>query len=456
MAALFDTFGKMNFSVSFNPTSAFPLDARSIFASIEGARDAASNARGVGSSDSPYYFGMALTVIDTDAGEVTMYVIEPNDAANPAAGGKLKKVGSVDLQGDDKTIAVTDGVLSLKNFGNEYNKWVSADNIIEGDYTTENLPSTSVAAFAKVGNAWYEYAVGEGWKEATREPIEAGYYEKVTGSFKAGLTPRSTARDGGGYILEWYEASDADAAGQIGDLSALKDTVNKNKAAIDILVANSETEGSVDNKIATAIAALLENDGEEGVIDSLKDLIDWVNSHEIDATQYGKDIAANKTAIANLTTLIGEIPSGSSATNIIEYINTVMATGAGVKKVEKGENGHIIITNSDDSTSDIHVYDLPVATTLELGGVKVDGVTIGINAEGVISTLNTVSTDDLTTALEGAKTEILADAAEAADEKYVAKNVISTSDTFNAEAASTTNVVSEELLAAKMTWSETM
>ena len=30
-------FGKLNFSVSFNPTSAFPLDARSYFESYESA-----------------------------------------------------------------------------------------------------------------------------------------------------------------------------------------------------------------------------------------------------------------------------------------------------------------------------------------------------------------------------------------------------------------------------------
>jgi hypothetical protein len=30
-------FGKLEFSVSFNPTSAFPLDARSYFESLESA-----------------------------------------------------------------------------------------------------------------------------------------------------------------------------------------------------------------------------------------------------------------------------------------------------------------------------------------------------------------------------------------------------------------------------------
>lgn len=41
-------FGKLNFSVSFNPTSAFPLDARSYFESYESAVSAAATAMPAG------------------------------------------------------------------------------------------------------------------------------------------------------------------------------------------------------------------------------------------------------------------------------------------------------------------------------------------------------------------------------------------------------------------------
>lgn len=455
--ALFNTFGKLNFATSLNPSSAFPLDARTMFASIEEARAAAANARGVGSTDSVYYFGMSVSVIDVTSGLATLYVINAKDPANEAAGGELSKVGSVELAGDDKTIVTDEGVLSLKNFGTEYNKWISADNIIEGDYTVDNLPSTSVAAFAKVGDAWYEYVVEEGWKEATREPNATGHYEKVTGSFKAGLTPRSVSKEGGGYILEWFEPSDTDGAGQIADLTALRDTVNKNKAAIDILLADASTDGSVDKKIADAIAALLTDEGQQDVIDSIKDLIDWVNNHQTDAIKYGTDIAANKAAINELKTLIGEIPDGSSATTIIEYINSVISTGDNVKAVAKGEvNGHIVITKSDNSTTDINVYELPVATTLELGGVKPDGVTIGVDENGVIKTLKAISADDVDTKIGTAKTEILAEAANDAAEKYLAKTAVSTSETFDEANATSDKVVSEELLVSKMNWITTM
>lgn len=57
-------FGKMNFSVSMNPTSAFPLDARQYFDSLALAKAAAATAEEVGSTNTVYYYGMRLLVDD--------------------------------------------------------------------------------------------------------------------------------------------------------------------------------------------------------------------------------------------------------------------------------------------------------------------------------------------------------------------------------------------------------
>lgn len=57
-------FGKLNFSTSFNPTSAFPLDARCYFNSLALAKAAAATAEEVGSSNTVYYYGMRLFVDD--------------------------------------------------------------------------------------------------------------------------------------------------------------------------------------------------------------------------------------------------------------------------------------------------------------------------------------------------------------------------------------------------------
>ena len=53
-------FGKLNFAVGFNRTSAFPLDANSYFESYAAAAAAVKGAAEVGSSDSAYYLGQLI------------------------------------------------------------------------------------------------------------------------------------------------------------------------------------------------------------------------------------------------------------------------------------------------------------------------------------------------------------------------------------------------------------
>ena len=66
-------FGKLNFAVGFNRTSAFPLDANSYFESYTDAVAAAANAAVVGSSDSAYYIGQLIIV--NESGKFGLYQI---------------------------------------------------------------------------------------------------------------------------------------------------------------------------------------------------------------------------------------------------------------------------------------------------------------------------------------------------------------------------------------------
>ena len=98
-------FGKLNFSVSFNPTSAFPLDARSYFETLTEAQAAATTAGEAGSSTTTYYYGQTLVVVES--GVATLYVIQPDKT--------LKAAGSAVL-GDGKSISIVDGTVSLVGF----------------------------------------------------------------------------------------------------------------------------------------------------------------------------------------------------------------------------------------------------------------------------------------------------------------------------------------------------
>ena len=79
-------FSKMNFSVSFNPTSAFPLDARSYFESYEEALAAAALAVEAGSTDGVLYFGQTVAVVENNVAQ--LFIIQP-DGSLGEIGGKI-------------------------------------------------------------------------------------------------------------------------------------------------------------------------------------------------------------------------------------------------------------------------------------------------------------------------------------------------------------------------------
>lgn len=71
-------YGKLNFSVALNPTSAFPLDARCYFNSLALAKAAAATAERVGSKDTVYYYGQRLMVDLLDGSTPKWYIIQSN------------------------------------------------------------------------------------------------------------------------------------------------------------------------------------------------------------------------------------------------------------------------------------------------------------------------------------------------------------------------------------------
>lgn len=127
-------FGKLNFSVSFNPTTAFPLDARSYFDSLESATAAAATAVEVGSSEGTYYIGQNVVVVEGST--ATMYVIQPDKTLSP--------VGSGGSSGGSYNIG---SGLKLDESTNTLSVDTATD--VEQDNTK---PITSAAVYQTVGN----------------------------------------------------------------------------------------------------------------------------------------------------------------------------------------------------------------------------------------------------------------------------------------------------------------
>ena len=142
---------------SFKRQGAFPLEAYSVFYTMDAAEAYAS-------SNPISYVGQTLAVVTANAenpavvDDVTFYIIAD-------AEGTLQEVGKA-TNGDDNTITLTDGVLSLKGFdaapnatlpqkapvyvkdeeGNDTDvvdhyelRWVAIDAIVEGDTNTKTI-----------------------------------------------------------------------------------------------------------------------------------------------------------------------------------------------------------------------------------------------------------------------------------------------------------------------------
>ena len=116
-------FGKLDFSVSFNPTSAFPIDARSYFESLNAAKLAAATAKPAGSKDSIYYYGQTLVVVENDL--ATFYIIQTDNTLVPLKRGDEPIVIAVDTKQFEYD---ENGNLSLKGFKNAVTNAVLTKN----------------------------------------------------------------------------------------------------------------------------------------------------------------------------------------------------------------------------------------------------------------------------------------------------------------------------------------
>lgn len=98
-------FGKLDFDVSLNLTAALPLDARCYFETYDAAKAAAESAEEVGSTNTIYYYGQVLVVVEKDI--ASLYIIQPNN--------ELKPLGSSD---EDFTLSVNENQFKFDENGN--------------------------------------------------------------------------------------------------------------------------------------------------------------------------------------------------------------------------------------------------------------------------------------------------------------------------------------------------
>lgn len=172
-------FGKLDFAVAFNRQTAFPLDAKSYFESLESAQTAAQSADAAGSKTTTYYFGQQIAVVES--GVATLYIIQPDKTLKEVGGkidvnenvfektsdGKLDIIGFAGAVAGAQAVKGADGKIS----------WVKPDTTtVEGLTTTVNQLSNTVNGYTDGEGAVHE---GLGTKVSTLETKVANTYTKA-------------------------------------------------------------------------------------------------------------------------------------------------------------------------------------------------------------------------------------------------------------------------------------
>ena len=112
--------GKLNFAVSFNPQTAFPLDARCYFENLNDAIAAAANAGAAGSTTTTYYYGQTLVVVDFTSKTTQLYVIQQDNTLKALGQGELDQeallvmLKAVLVDKDGNALIGSDNKLQLK------------------------------------------------------------------------------------------------------------------------------------------------------------------------------------------------------------------------------------------------------------------------------------------------------------------------------------------------------
>ena len=345
-------FGKLNFSTSFNPTSAFPIDARQYFESYSSAQAAAATAVEAGSADSVYYIGMPLVVVEDSV--ATLYVIN---------GDKTLKEAGASIQVDDKAIVVgEDGKLTLDGF---VDATTGQQPRIASDGTLEwYTPDTSSVSGLQEAVGQLQTDV-----DALESNLADNYYNKTEINSKI----TSVYKPGGSYAFASFPAASADTVGYVYDVTDA------------FVTTESFVEGAGHNYPAGTNVVVIEVAGEPtaykyDVMSGFVDLSDYVTDEELTEQLATKADASQVGSIPG--TLLSSLGAATpTATNI--SVEGTVAT--------KGEDGNY-------STTSQNVLTIVGATTEQAGlltaedKTKLNGIASGAQAN-VIEKVQVNGTD---------------------------------------------------------------
>ena len=406
-------FGTLDFAVAFNRQTAFPLDAKSYFESLELATAAAASAQEAGSSETTYYYGQTIAVVANS--KATLYVIQPDKTLKEVGGniainenvfvkdsdGTLDLLGFADAVGGAQLVKTEDGKIS----------WVKPDTT-----TVEGLSTAIASLKTTVGdeNSGLVKQVTE--NKAAIDTLNGD--KNVSGSVAYQIAQIVAGADESfdtlKEIAEWITTHKTDAATMNAQINTNKDDI----ASLKTLVGNT----AVATQIANAIDAALKDGGTDKYalaadLTSLSNEVSGIklklgdtsvaeqieaalkvngaekyalasHTHEIANVTGLQEILNKKASADDLTALENTVDNLSTQAHqhtnktILDNINEekVSAWDAGQANVIEiiKANGTALTIGADKSVN------IPAATASALGLVKVDDSTIEA-VDGVIS-----------------------------------------------------------------------
>lgn len=427
------TFGTLDFAVAFNRQTAFPLDAKSYFESLEAAQTAAASAQEAGSSETTYYYGQQIAVVES--GKATLYVIQPDKTLKEVGGnilidenafvkgndGKLSLLGFADAVGGAQLVKTEDGKVS----------WIKPDTT-----TVEGLSTAIESLKATVGDDKSGLVKQVADNKAAIDTLNGA--STVEGSVAYQIAQVVAGADESfdtlKEIADWITTHKTDAAtmnSQINtnkdDIAGLKTKVGETSVADQIAAALKDGESdkyALADELSTAngkITALQGLVGETAVATQISDAID--GALKVDGEEKYA-LASHIHEIANVTGLQAILDGKAAASDVEalqstvdgleakahEHANKTVLDAITEDKVSAWDaaqanviesiklNGAAIAPAADKSVN----IAIPAATAEALGLVKVDGESI-VATDGVIS-VNAISTDKL---VQGSDTLIM-------------------------------------------------
>ena len=329
-------FGKLNFAVAFAPQTAFPLDARYYFDSLEAAEAAATSAVEVGSSTGTYFYGENVVVVTSTS--ATLYLIQPNNT--------LKEVGAVPV-GDGKSIEVVDGKIVIKGFGtatagqqlrigtNGNVEWFTPDtSTVEGLSATVAGHTTDIANLNTGKADKATTLAGYGIEDAfTKEETESKIAEAGHAKFKkVDAVPEAATAESNVLYLVWNtETRYYDIYAKIDDAVVRLDDVSVNLDAYSTTEQmNAAIADAVKNKVDKVEGSRLINADEIGKLATVKKGAEPNVVKSVDAGNFAVDetgkltlTAVTEAQVTGLTEALSKKATAEGLTAVAGRVTTV-------------------------------------------------------------------------------------------------------------------------------------